>query len=110
MTRSFLSLSDLNAEELHQVLARAAELKRLRGSDKHPLPLKDKSIAVIFDKASTRTRISFEVGIVELGAHPVVLISKDTQLGRGEPLADTARMLGRYVDAVVYRTFGHDRL
>jgi ornithine carbamoyltransferase len=67
-------------------------------------------VAIVFEKASTRTRLSFEVGIHELGAQPVTLISKDTQLGRGEPIEDTARMLSRYVHAAVYRTFGHDRL
>jgi ornithine carbamoyltransferase len=72
--------------------------------------LSGKAIAVVFEKASTRTRLSFEVGIHELGAQPVTLISKDTQLGRGEPIEDTARMLSRYVHAAVYRTFGHDRL
>ena len=76
----------------------------------NPRPLQGKSVAIVFEKASTRTRLSFEVGIHELGAQPVTLISKDTQLGRGEPIEDTARMLSRYVHAAVYRTFGHDRL
>jgi ornithine carbamoyltransferase len=67
-------------------------------------------VAIVFEKASTRTRLSFEVGIHELGAQPLTLISKDTQLGRGEPIEDTARMLSRYVHGLVYRTFGHDRL
>ena len=110
MTRHFLTVSDLSREELFSVLDRAAELKALRGTPAHPQPLSGKSIAVVFEKASTRTRLSFEVGIDELGAQPVTLISKDTQLGRGEPIEDTARMLSRYVHGVVYRTFGHDRL
>jgi ornithine carbamoyltransferase len=110
MTRHFLTVSDLSREELFSVLDRAAELKALRGTPAHPQPLSGKSIAVVFEKASTRTRLSFEVGIHELGAQPVTLISKDTQLGRGEPIEDTARMLSRYVHGVVYRTFGHDRL
>ena len=110
MTRHFLTISDLSREELLAVLDRAAELKALRGTPDHPQPLRGKSIAVVFEKASTRTRLSFEVGIHELGAHPVTLISKDTQLGRGEPIEDTARMLSRYVYGVVYRTFGHERL
>ena len=92
------------------MLDRAAELKELRGTPAHPSTLEGKSIAILFEKASTRTRLSFEVGIHELGAQPVTLISKDTQLGRGEPVEDTARMLSRYVHAVVYRTFGHERL
>ncbi|MBW1876390.1 MAG: ornithine carbamoyltransferase [Deltaproteobacteria bacterium] len=110
MTRHFLTISDLNREELLHVLDRAAELKALRGTPAHPKPLRGKSIAVVFEKASTRTRLSFEVGLHELGAQPVTLNSKDTQLGRGEPIEDTARMLSRYVHGVVYRTFGHDRL
>jgi ornithine carbamoyltransferase len=110
MTRDFLTISDLGREELMGVLDRAAELKALRGSVAHPQPLAGKSIAVVFEKASTRTRLSFEVGIRELGAQPVTLISQHTQLGRGEPIEDTARMLSGYVHAVVYRTFGHERL
>ncbi|MGD8316967.1 MAG: ornithine carbamoyltransferase [Myxococcales bacterium] len=110
MTRHFLTVSDLTRDELLGVLDRAVELKELRGSSSHPQPLRGKSVAVVFEKASTRTRLSFEVGIHELGAQPVTLISKDTQLGRGEPIEDTARMLSRYVHGVVYRTFGHDRL
>jgi ornithine carbamoyltransferase len=110
MTRHFLTVSDLTREELFGVLDRAAELKALRGTPNHPKPLVGKSVAVVFEKASTRTRLSFEVGIHELGAQPVTLISKDTQLGRGEPIEDTARMLSRYVHCAVYRTFGHGRL
>jgi ornithine carbamoyltransferase len=110
MTRHFLNISDLSRDELGTVLDRAAQLKALRGTPAHPKPLDGKSIAVIFEKASTRTRLSFEVGIHELGAQPVTLNSKDTQIVRGEPIDDTARMLSRYVHGVVYRTFGHDRL
>ena len=110
MIRHFLTLADLQGPELVALLDRASELKRLRGSSEHPRPLAGKSIAVIFDKASTRTRISFEVGIHELGALPVTLISKNTQLGRGEPIEDTAHMLSGFVHGVVYRTFGHARL
>jgi ornithine carbamoyltransferase len=110
MTRHFLTVSDLSRDELFSVLDRAAELKELRGTPAHPEPLAGKSIAIVFEKASTRTRLSFEVGIYELGAQPVTLISKDTQLGRGEPIEDTARMLSRYVHGAVYRTFGHERL
>jgi ornithine carbamoyltransferase len=110
LTRHFLTVSDLSGDELLTVLDRAEELKTLRGKPEHPQPLRGKSVAVVFEKASTRTRLSFEVGIHELGALPVTLISKDTQLGRGEPIEDTARMLSRYVHGVVYRTFGHDRL
>ncbi len=110
MTRHFLTISDLSRDELVRVLDRAEELKALRGTSAHPKTLDGKSVAIVFEKASTRTRLSLEVGIHELGAQPVTLISKDTQLGRGEPIEDTARMLSRYVHAAVYRTFGHDRL
>lgn len=110
MTRHFRTLLDLSKDELVSVLARSAELRRLRGTDAHPRPLAGKSVAVLFDKASTRTRISFEVGIFELGAHPLIILAKDTQLGRGEPIDDTARMLSRYCHAVVWRTYGQERV
>ncbi len=110
MTRHFLTLLDLSAEELARVLDRGAELKRLRGRPEHPRPLAGKSVVVLLEKASTRTRLSFEVGIAELGAQPITLLSKDSQLGRGEPVADTARMLSGYAHAVVFRTFGHERV
>lgn len=110
MPRHFRTLLDLSRDELVSVLTRSSELRRLRGTVEHPKPLAGKSIAVIFDKASTRTRISFEVGIVELGAHPLVILAKDTQMGRGEPIEDTARMLSRYCHAAVFRTFGQERV
>jgi ornithine carbamoyltransferase len=110
MTRHFRTLLDLSSNELLAVLDRAAEYKRLRGQPTHPKPLAGKSVAVIFDKASTRTRISFEVGIFELGGHPLIIASNSTQMGRGEPIEDTARMLSRYCHAAVWRTFGHDRV
>ncbi len=110
MPRHLRTLADLGPDGLAAVLDRAAELKRLRGTDAHPRPLAGKSVAIVLEKASTRTRLSFEVGIWELGAMPITLLSKDTQMGRGEPLEDTARMLSRYVHAVVYRTFAHDNV
>lgn len=110
MTRHFRSLEDLTADEIGTLLDRADALKAGRGAPDAPKPLAGKSVVVLLEKASTRTRLSFEVGIAELGAHPITLIAKDTQLGRGEPLADTARMLSGYAHAVVYRTFGHERV
>ena len=110
MTRHFRTLLDFSPTELLAVLDRAADFKRTRGTPQHPKPLANKSIAVLFDKASTRTRLSFEVGIHELGGQPLIVISKDTQLGRGEPIEDTARMLARYCHAVVWRTFAHVRI
>lgn len=108
--RHFRTLLDLGEEGLRDVLDRAAALKRLRGSADHPRPLAGRSVAILLEKASTRTRLSFEVAVHELGGHAMTLVARDTQLGRGEPLPDTARMLSRYVHAVVYRTFGHDRV
>jgi ornithine carbamoyltransferase len=110
VTRHFRTDLDLEREELARVLDRAAFLKRVRGTDEHPSPLARKSVALIFEKASTRTRVSFEVGVAELGGQPVSIIAKDSHLVRGEPLADTARMLSRYVHAIMVRTFGHDRI
>jgi len=108
--RHFLSLLDFTTAELEALLARAAELKALRGTPGHPRPLEGKSVAVVFEKASTRTRVSFEVGIRELGGQPLILGARDTQIGRGEPVEDTARVLGRYVHQIVARTFAHETL
>jgi len=109
VTRHFRTILDLSREELAALLERAADLKANRATDS-ARPLAGKTVVVLLEKASTRTRVSFEVGIHELGGMPLTLIAKDTQLGRGEPLSDTARMLSGYVHAVVYRTFGHERI
>jgi len=106
----FLTLADLGRDGLLQILDRAAELKAMRGDPEHPRPLAGKTVVILLEKASTRTRLSFEAGIVELGGHPSTVIARDTQLGRGEPIEDTGRMLSRYVQAVVYRTHAHDRV
>jgi ornithine carbamoyltransferase len=108
--RHFLTLLDLSGEELQATLARSIELKRLRGTPDHPRPLQAKSIGVLMEKASTRTRVSFEVGIAELGGAPIMLAGRDLQISRDEPLADTARVLSRYLHGVVLRTHGHARL
>lgn len=108
--RHFLSLLDVMPDELRAILERGREFKRLRGQPEHPRPLAGKSIALVMEKASTRTRISFEVGVHELGGHPLALQGRDLQLGRDEPLADTARVFSGYVQAVVIRTFGHERI
>ena len=110
MPRHFLSLLDLSAAELGSLLERAAEYKRMRGRPEHPRPLAGKSVLVVMEKASTRTRISFEVGIYELGGYPLLASGSDLQLGRNEPLDDTARVFSGYVHAVVLRTYGHDRI
>ncbi|MEO6205141.1 MAG: ornithine carbamoyltransferase [Mycobacteriales bacterium] len=108
MPRHFLADDDLTPAEQAEVLDLAAALK----SDREPgrAELSGRSIAVIFEKPSTRTRLSFEVGIAELGAHPVIIDAGSTQLGRGETIEDTARVLSRYVSAIVIRTFGQDRI
>lgn len=108
--RHFLTMRDFDRAELLQLLDRAAELKRLRGTPAHPKPLADKSVAIVLEKASTRTRISFHVAAAELGAHAMPMTSKDLQIGRGEPLEDTARIFSRYVHCFVLRTFGHERV
>lgn len=107
--RHFRSLDDLTPDEVLAILDRADQLKRDRGSDSSR-PLAGRSVAIVLEKASTRTRLSFEVGVHELGAQPVTLIAKDTQMARGEPIEDTARMLSGYVHGVVFRTFAQSRL
>ncbi|OOK77246.1 ornithine carbamoyltransferase [Mycobacterium kansasii] len=108
MTRHFLRDDDLSPAEQAEVLELAAELKKDPFSRR---PLQGpRGVAVIFDKNSTRTRFSFEMGIAQLGGHAVVVDAKSTQLGRDETLQDTARVLSRFVDAIVWRTFGQDRL
>lgn len=107
MTRHFLADDDLTPAEQAEVLTLATELKGDRFG-RHPLA--GQAIAVVFEKPSTRTRLSFEIGIAELGAHPVILDAQTTQLGRGETIEDTARVLSRYVSAIVIRTFGDDRI
>ena len=105
--RHFLDLDQLDAGTLRHILDLAGEIR----SDGHRPPrLAGKTLAMIFDKPSTRTRVSFEVGIMALGGHAVVLNTKDMQLGRGETIADTARVLSRYVDAIMIRTDAHSKL
>ena len=105
----FLSLLDLSKETARDVLARAETLKREPKGRRTDL-LRGRSIAILLEKASTRTRVSFETGIAQLGAHPVVLGVQGSQLGRGEPIKDTARVLARYCDAIVFRTSTTARL
>ncbi|WP_028927391.1 ornithine carbamoyltransferase [Pseudonocardia acaciae] len=108
MVRHLLRDDDLSPDEQRAVLDLAAELKRDRYG-RQPLA-GPKPVAVLFDKSSTRTRVSFEVGIAQLGGHPLVIDAAASQLGRGETIADTARVLSRYVDAVVWRTSGQQRV
>jgi ornithine carbamoyltransferase len=105
--KHFLQLSDLSRSELTQVLARAAFLKR---SKERVQSLKGKQIGLVFEKPSTRTRVSFEAGIAKLGGTALVLPQADSQISRGEPMSDTARVLSGYLDAIMLRTFSHARL
>jgi ornithine carbamoyltransferase len=102
--RHFLSIPDFTREELLDTLDLAARMKRGGFSGR---PLAGKTLAMIFTKSSTRTRVSFEVGTFQLGGHALFLSPRDVQLGRGEPIADTARVLSRYVDGIMIRTFAH---
>lgn len=108
MKRDFLTLWDLSSEEIDLLLKRSIELKSGRDADK--CPLIGKSIGLLFEKASTRTRVSFEVGIHQLGAQAIYMNPKEIQLGRGETIYDTAKVLSRYLDAIVIRTFSHNTL
>lgn len=101
--RDFLSLLDTTRAELQQLMTHAIELKAIRQRGECYSPLRGRTLAMIFEKSSTRTRVSFEAGMTQLGGHALFLSPRDTQLGRGEPVADTARVLGRMVDAVMIR-------
>jgi len=105
--RHFLTLMDLDPSELKAVIARATELKRMQHAKQRHTPLEQRTLAMIFEKSSTRTRVSFEVGMAQLGGSSLFLSPRDTQLGRGEPIEDTARVLSRMVDGVMIRTFDH---
>lgn len=108
--RHFLTLRDLETIEIKHIINRASELKKLfqRGENHANLP--NKTLAMIFEKSSTRTRVSFESGMAQLGGHALFLSPRDTQLGRGEPIEDTARVLSRMVDIIMIRTFEHSKL
>lgn len=106
--RHFLTLHDLSREELRRLIQRAIELKAKHRAGEIFEPLKNKVLGMIFEKSSTRTRVSFESGMAQFGGHAIFLSSRDTQLGRGEPIEDSAQVLSRMVDAVMIRTFEHD--
>ncbi|WP_448619583.1 ornithine carbamoyltransferase [Geodermatophilus sp. URMC 65] len=115
MTRHLLRDDDLSPAEQAEVLALAAELKRTRHTEAAPTPLRapngvPRAVAVLFDKPSTRTRVSFAVGVAELGGYPLVVDAATSQLGRGEPVEDTTRVFDRQVAAIVWRTSGQDRI
>lgn len=107
MIRHLLTLSDLTAEEIHQIIERGGELGRMHRGGERYAPYPGRIMAMIFQKASTRTRLSFEAGMAQLGGHAIFLSPNDTQLGRGEPIADTARVVGGMADIAMIRTSAH---
>ncbi len=109
-TQHFLSLLDLSPSALHSIVHRGIELKQMQKNDQAHTPLPNKVMAMIFEKASTRTRLSFETGMVQLGGHAIFLSPQDTQIGRGEPIEDTARVLGSMVDIIMIRTFEQEKV
>jgi ornithine carbamoyltransferase len=110
MKRDFLRLSDLSAAEHETLFHRAVQLKKERAAGRLHQTMRGKILALVFEKASTRTRLSFEAGMMQLGGSAVVLDSQGSQMARGEPPEDTARVTSRYVDGIMYRTFSEERL
>ena len=109
-TRHFLTLLDLTPQELQQIIARATELKAIRNRGEIYEPMKNKVLGMIFEKSSTRTRVSFEAGMTQFGGQAIFLSSRDTQLGRGEPVEDSARVISSMLDIIMIRTFEHEKL
>lgn len=105
--RHFLTLEDINRDELNHIIQRAIELKKLQRQGKGLELFTNKVLAMVFEKSSTRTRVSFESAMAQAGGHAIFLSTKDSQLGRGEPIEDTARCIASMVDAVMIRTFAH---
>ncbi len=108
--KDMLSIHDLSVDEVQEILALAKELKAKQKAGVPHEILKGKTLGVIFEKSSTRTRVSFETGMYQLGGQALFLSNRDLQLGRGEPIRDTARVLSRYLDGIMIRTYGHDRV
>lgn len=106
----FLTLADFSPEVIKGLLEKATELKNAHLHGEILSPLKGKILGMIFEKSSTRTRVSFEAGMLQLGGHALYLNSQDLQLGRGESIADTAKVLSQYVDAIMIRTFSHEKI
>ncbi len=105
MKKDLLTIADLTSKEVENILTLSAKLKKKQKQGRTYHPLKGKSLGMIFEKSSTRTRVSFEVGMYQLGGQALFLSANDLQIGRGEPLADTARTLSRYLDSIMIRTF-----
>ena len=108
--RHFLTLLDLSKTEFQQIIERAIELKAMRKAGEIYAPFPHKVLAMIFEKSSTRTRVSFEAGMAQFGGHALFLSSRDTQLGRGEPIEDSAKVISSMVDIVMIRTFAHQKI
>ena len=108
--RHFLTLLDLEPAELEWIINRAIELKKMQHAGEIYEPLKNNVLGMIFEKSSTRTRISFEAGMAQFGGSAIFLSPRDTQLGRGEPIEDSARVMSRMVDAIMIRTFEHEKI
>ena len=109
-TRHFLTMLDLTPEELAGVIKRAIELKAMQREGTLHESLKNRVLAMVFEKSSTRTRMSFEAGMAQLGGQAIFLSPRDTQLGRGEPIEDSARVLSRMADVIMIRTFEHEKI
>lgn len=108
MKKDLITIYDLTKEEVETILQKARELKKMHQQGAPYHPLEGKTLAMVFEKPSTRTRASFEVGMYQLGGHALFLNPQDTQLGRGEAIADTARVLSRYADGIMIRTFSQE--
>ncbi len=108
--RHFLTLLDISSQEFRTLIRRATELKAIQQQGEIYEPLKNKVLAMVFEKSSTRTRVSFESAMAQFGGSAIFLSPRDTQLGRGEPIEDTSRVLSRMVDAIMVRTYAHESL
>lgn len=109
-TRHFLTLLDIEPDTLEQLLHRAIELKRMLNEGEEYEPFKNKVLGMVFEKSSTRTRVSFESAMIQCGGGAIFLSPRDTQLGRGEPVSDTAKVLSRMADIIMIRTFEHEKI
>ena len=110
MSRSLLAISDLKKNDIKGIIRRAGELKELKKQGENPKSLEGMSVGLLFEKQSTRTRLSFEAGLFDLGAQAVYMNPADTQLGRGETIADTAKVVSSYLDGIIIRTYGQNKL
>src|SRR3954465_13471728 len=108
--KDLLTLADLSQFEILALLSKAKKIKELKLAGETYHPLKGKTLGMIFEKSSTRTRVSFEAGMYQLGGHALFLSSNDLQIGRGEPISDTAQVLSEYLDGIMIRTFEHEKV